>query len=600
MSRPAEWRGSAPDGSDGGFTLVEVIVAIGIVMTLLVAVLPQLIGGIKATDLARSSSQAKGLATSELERMRNLPFQVEPNAGNFVDLFDRYFHDLTPAVAPQCTAGDQHVPPGLASTGYVDADAGRCDWEPDGAFYRVVRTTTGPHPDPDLEGFVVVTATQFLDAQTPPGWKEPRPGYDTETTGSDVPASSQVGVTVTVLRDRPSDRSPVTTYTQIARSYQTRTQVRATADATALEVGVKLPGPTDTDGNAVSATGALLHLDASLVASSRVDLAGAGLTASAGTGENAGTTRATGTAPPDTALTWSSSTSNDLIGTDCVVVCWGGGETSGTWTPATADGLPGIGTPTAPVGVALKTPSAGAGFALRVGMGDSPDYLPGLGVTNPLVRMRDGDVTSGMTGCQPSLDNGSLRLHSAGWAHTTDHRTGGGADACAATHSAEVSVLPLANGGPRVTVQLRSAYARCQVTGPGHVANPPSYGFTADVKVYGPASTTTPVLSRTLTSSTSSDTLPDPATVMVGDRPLSTWIDSWSAASPGAGITTVVGDGVVRVDIPSVVSILTQPLRQRRDATGTLVVQDDAPVPDPQSALSVTVGSVSCSAEDHR
>ena len=33
-----------------------------------------------------------------------------------------------------------------------------------------------------------------------------------------------------------------------------------------------------------------------------------------------------------------------------------------------------------------------------------------------------------------------------------------------------------------------------------------------------------------------------------------------------------VGDGVVRVDIPSVVSILTQPLRQQRDATGALVV----------------------------
>ncbi len=47
-------------------------------------------------------------------------------------------------------------------------------------------------------------------------------------------------------------------------------------------------------------------------------------------------------------------------------------------------------------------------------------------------------------------------------------------------------------------------------------------------------------------------------------------------------------------------SILTKPLRQARGEGGALLATDGVPTADPQSALSLTLGSVSCSAEDYR
>lgn len=596
------------DRDDPGFTLVEVVVAIGILMTLLVAVLPQLIGGIRATDLARGNTQAKGLASAEIERMRNLPFYVAPldstPGRDFVDLFDRYFQDLTaPSSDPECLRTGQHVPPTDASSGFVADGDDRCEWEPNGPFYRVVRSATGSNADPDLRGFVLVVATQFLgpqpiSGQAPP-WRAPRPGYDTDELGSDVPVTSQVGVTVTVLRDRPSERSPVSVYTQIARSYETRTQVRAAAEATALEVAFKLPGQTELDANTISVAGGLLRLDSSVVASSRVQMSGAGLTATASTGENEGTTRTSASAPPSGPVTWSTSSGDQLIGDGCEVVCWGGGDHD-VWDPITDDGLPGIGSPTDPVDIALKTPSTIGGFALRVGMGEDPDWMPGLGVSNPLVRMRQGDVTSSMVGCRPSTDGGNLRLHSAGWAQVTDHLQGGGADACAATHTAEVSILPYAGEAPRVTVQLRSAYAHCQVSGPTHDPGEQTFGFTAEVKVYD--GNGTEILNRTLTEASPSGALPDPDDIVIGSARLSRWIDSWSFAREDDGVTASTSNEGIRIEIPAIVSVVTQPLRQARDPQGQLVVDPTtgAAVADEGSSLSVTVGSVSCEAEDHR
>lgn len=579
---------------DAGFTLVEVVVAIGILMSLLVAVLPQLVGGIKANDVARASTQAKALATSELERMRNLPFHVEPNAGDYVDLLDRHFHDLAPASpppgAPTCTDDSgRTLPPTVASTGYVTDSAGRCPWEPTGAFYRTVRTGA---TDPDLDGFVVTAATQFLDAATPPQPIPPPGDYDTTVVGKDAPVTSQVGVTVTVLPARATDRRPVSTYTQISRSYQTTTRLRATAEAVALEASTMLPGPTPEEGNAVSVSGALMNLDASLVTGSRVDLTAAGVTASAATGENNGTTRTATTAPPDTAATWSSTGDGQLSPAGCLVACWGGGSVHGSWTPTTADGLPGVGASSAPVEVALKTPSAGGGYALRVGMGGGAVLRSELGLDNPVLRLRAGEFGPGIgSGCTVGSTGSGLRLSAGGWARTTA-APAGGADACATSRSAEVGVLmrPTESAGPMpmVTVRVLASSARCTVSGVDHQPAT-ALDFTAEVSYWNGTGYT----SLGPFTEDGAATLPAPASLMVGDKPLSTWIESWSVAREGSGISRVEAPGVARLDVPAVVSILTVPLRERLDASGS-------PVEDPLSTLSVTVGSLGCTAEDHR
>lgn len=620
MSRRAD-RLSGPGAgrrqADDGFTLVEVIVALGILMTLLVAVLPQLVGGIRATDRARQVTQAKTLVAAELERMRNLPFQVQPNAGQYVDLFDRYFQDRTPpataiAGTPGCLDADgRHRVPTPASTGYVDS-AARCPWELPAPFYRVVRTADGHEekgiePDPDLEGFVVVVDTQFVNASTPPAVAAPAAAYDTKVDGKDLPATAQVRVRVTVLLDRPSDRAPVSTTTQIARSYQTTTRARAAADATALEAGTTLA-----DGTAVSVSGGLIDLDASLVASSRVDMSAAGLTASAGTGESGGTARTGGTAPPDTALGFGTLAGGQLTTAGCQLVCWGGGQPFGAWQPTTSNGLPGIGTSTSPVEVSLKTPSATGGFALRMGVGAGAALLPDRGLANPVVRLRSGDFASGVSSsCTVSSADGNLRLHAGGWAYTT---AAPGADACATARTAEVAVLPLGTPAspfegrsehPLVLVRLLNASARCQVDGTSH-APTISRDFGVQVSYWngsayvplraGDGGSTAP----TVFTPDNGGQLPDPSTLDVGPRKLSLWIESWSVARPGAGIETTQRAGLARVEIPSIVNILTKPLRQQVTDGIPEVDGGGLPVTDDRSTLAMSIGSLACTAEDRR
>lgn len=569
-------------------------------MTLLVAVLPQMISGIRANDLARVNTQAKTTVSSELERMRNLPFQVQPNAGQYVDLFDRYFQDTTaPTAAPACRTGGRWVPPASTSTGYVSSTA-RCSYEPQtGPFYRVVRrvegyASKGIRPDPDLAGFVVVVDTQFLDASTPPRPRTPPSTYDTKTVGRDTPVTGQVGVTVTVMPDRPTSQNPVTSYTQISRTYQTTTRVRARSDSVALEASTMLPGPTPDEGNPVSVSGGLVHLDASLVAASRVEVSAAGTTASSAGGENAGTVRTALVAPPDAGPTWSGTGSGQLTTAGCAVVCWGGGSYSGTWTPSTGGGLPAIGSSSNPLEVALQTPSATGGYALRMGSGQGALRRTSLGLDPSILRLRSADFTYGISSSCTVSDAGSgLRLSGGGWARTTAT----GADACSTARTAEVAVLPRdSDGNPLVKVRLRAASARCLVDG---ASASTSVDFLVDLS-YWDGSSYRPVGSGTYTEDGTA-ALPSPTTLYVGTQPLSTWIDSWSVARVGSGISQVAGGRVARAAVPAVVSILTQPLRNQAAEDGTVRVDAAGdPVVDELSTLAVTVGSVGCSAEDRR
>jgi prepilin-type N-terminal cleavage/methylation domain-containing protein len=398
---------SRTDRADDGFSLVEVVVAIGIVVVVMVAVLPQMVNGIRAGAYARVSTQGKTMITSELELMRNLPFQVQPNAGQYVDLFDRYFQDLVPPTdGPDCRDGDLWMPPPSEASGFVSESGERCSYEPSGPFYRIVRRASGPDikgikPDPDLEDLVVVVDTQFLkpslDTDNRPQVAAPLAGYDTKLVGKDTPASGLVGVTVTVMADQPSRQRPLTTYSQISRSYQTTTRVRAISDSVALEAQTMLPGPTEREGNVVAISGGLAHLEASLVTASRVDAAAAATTATAATGENAGTARTAFSAPPDLGATWSPRDAGSLTTAGCALACWGGGEYSGTWRPTTTNGLPGIGSPTNPLEVALKAPSASEGDALRMGSGTNPLFRPELALANPILKLRSSDFTYGIT-----------------------------------------------------------------------------------------------------------------------------------------------------------------------------------------------------------
>jgi len=229
-----------------------------------------------------------------------------------------------------------------------------------------------------------------------------------------------------------------------------------------------------------------------------------------------------------------------------------------------------------------------------MGAGTGALFRTSLGLSNPLVRLRSADFSFGIgSGCTVTDSGNGLRIAGGGWARTTAT----GAQACSTARTAEIAVLPRGTGdNPLVKVKLAGAAARCEVDGTALTAT-----AAFDLRLqYWNGSGYSPVGAGTFTAS--GDTaLPDPSTLMVGGTPLSTWIESWSVARVSSGITKVAAGRTTRVSVPAVFNLVTVPLRHRVASDGTPVLDGSGNrVVDPLSTLSLTVGSVGCTAEDRR
>lgn len=206
-------RPAAASPDDQGFALVEIIVALAVTMTLVLALVPQLIGVIRSAHLANVISEAKGVGQAELETVRALPLRESWSASDVgKDLQGVYYPTL--ALASAC---DDAVLPVESSEGYVAEDvpaSQRCGYEPQaGAFYRVVKR-------PEDSPFTVVVDTQFLDwvgTSTPvPGTAVSAPLSPTaEYTLGRYAVSRRLGVTVTVLYRHASEVKTVRSYTEV-------------------------------------------------------------------------------------------------------------------------------------------------------------------------------------------------------------------------------------------------------------------------------------------------------------------------------------------------------------------------------------------------
>lgn len=570
---------------DAGFSMVEVVVAIGLLGVLVLATLPGVVGGIRATELARRTTQAKAIVLGETEMLRNLPFFVARNAGPFIDVLDRYYPSLSPAATPSCGTTGALVAPAAGTSGYVADGAARCPWEPDGPMYRRVRVGTAAGGQ---AGFVVVTNTQFLTDTTPTARVAPPPGWTTQEVGKDQPPARQVGVTVTVFPQRGTVRRPTQSYTQISRQQQAIVRVRAVLDVAALQLGTSVgtpdgPVPLSASAGLVKATGTTSY-------ASSVDAVLSSVAAGLGTGLQGRGATVSRSAPPTATATGADLSDGALDSTDCALVCWGGTRTSALSVSA-QHGLPVAGSPGTPLEAALKDPSDG-GRALRFGAGSGAAYRPGLLLDASLARMKEQPVPLG-TGseCTVGASGTSVRAAGTGWVRTTGstETPALAVDVCGTARTAPVAVLPTTFASFGVLrVRLARAVARCRVTGGAHT---PSvlYDYEALVEVWDGANAYRPLATITrggaaqLTPQLLADTqLPD------GRGPLSRYVQSWSSLTD-AGVRTATGAGTASVRIPGVVTILTQPTRE--SAPG---------VADPASTMSLNLGAVSCAAEDRR
>ncbi|WP_028639109.1 type II secretion system protein [Nocardioides sp. URHA0032] len=560
---------------DDGFTLIEIMVAFGIVLVVLTALLPQLIVGIRSGEVARQATQAKAVAQGQLDRMRNLPYHVEPDAGDYRDVLDYYFRDTTPAGATPCTDSD-----GLATLpighGFLADGAARCSYEPEGDAYRYVLEDA-------TSDFIVVVDTQFLSAPAADGTShvvEVNSDYDTQVNGDDNPASFQIGVTVTVLYERRGTTKPFTTYTQIADQPLTQTRISATASATAISVG-----SVTTSNGAVSLDVGLLDLDGSLGFASTASASLAGASGGLSTGQKSEGASVAASAPA------TASSQPGLAGgldAACTLACWG--TTQSDIGPLTAtDGLPNAGSVASPMQARLTGTDA-AGRAISFDNGDPATYRDGLSLASPLVRL-DPDAEETVEGvtstCGTSTVGTSAFVRSLGYLRTTD--TNPVVEACAVSTAAWVSLFPT-DFAPRgvLRVRLVHASADCQVDGASHTAQTPSVDYEVEVKRWAGPGDDDYASVATITPSGDAD-LPDPATLAAGaDHTVGDYVGSWSALTTAGYELTAVG-GVSSVQVPGAFTLTSQPVR-----TGAL---DGV---DPTSAVSFTVGEVGCFAEDAR
>ncbi len=598
---------------DSGFSTLEIIVAITLLGLLLTAVGPQFLSSNRATNRAKLVSQAKGVLQGQLDTMRALPFRVAPSAGDYLDVLDRYYRNVTPPVtAPACGSAASPNKPQTSWTGHVSAaSSARCGYEPAGAFYRYVLTDGAQGLPP---GFTVVVNTQFISATTPSTVLTPAGTYNSQIAGRDRAPVQQIGVTATAMYSDHGVWKPVTAYTQIAAQIPAEPQIKLAAGATAIEIGSAAPpAAAGVDPERLSLTGGQMELTGSLFNTSE---AKASLTSMGGASSSSGRKAGANLAvrAPYSHILGVNTGEGDLVA-GCSSICWG--ATAITPFNLSADnGLPragvsGLAGLLNPVQTMVVDPLTRDGFRFKTG----PVSLPGLSadlVTLDAPRL--GEVTDlvpslvdGLFQCNttlPNLTSPVSHVTSSGYLNSTDETNATGplsVDACGAGKTNIIRILPTAeapDGLIRITVR---SSARCRVTGPSHTPSATA-DYRAEISYwkYTPSGLLDllglPILGSgsgsyvsagVIDENTATDPLAglNPGTIRVSDTKfLSDYIESWAGLTT-AGVQKSVAGSVASLAVPAVVTVETKPVRG---------------VADPASAVSLAVGAAHCYAEDNR
>jgi type II secretory pathway pseudopilin PulG len=570
-------RSADPSPVDEGFTLVEVIVALALTMVVMIALLPQLLVGIRGAALANDVTEAKGVVQGQLEKMRNLPYHVASSAERRVDLLDTYFPDLVPVTtAFSCRVGGKFVAPAESWSGYVTGTARRCEYEPNtGSFYRNVEARGD---------YILVTDTQFVDsraisASTPyqPIVAETAGPYNSQgANGIDRPVSAQVGVTVTGFFLNRGNVHPASAYTQISEVVLSPTRVRGVANARALEIGGSTPS-----GEALSVSAGDMNIAGSLSRSSSVTATTAAVSARLSTGDAVGS-RLSAIAPPTSTTATQTVPAGTLTGDGCAVsyVCWGSGQLDPVTVNADG-GLPTAGSASSPVEARL-TGAPGVSFRNTVApnLGQVRPDLD-LMASEPLVRGVPSGAPVATTACGPS--KGGL-VTGRGFMQTTATLV----DTCGAAAASTVSLFPTAFAEAGVLrLTLTSAAARCTVNRSGSVLATSSYQISVQYAKPAPATGYTELVILRTSGTSVADPLPRLLNEPVGGgHVLGDYVDSWSLSQPSASNTYTTASA----SVPGALKLISTPLRNR---AGT---QES----DPASVISLTLGSVGCAAEDAR
>lgn len=555
---------------DDGFGLIEIMISMTIFAIVVIATAPMLVGGLKAGRTSQLNLQGKGLAQERLELMRNLPFHVARQNGQYLDVLDIYFRDVQP-------------------TGTLAAN--------DKCSARSYDTTTKAYTcridnlGADYPGFTQTIITTFLDFQRNP--VTPPAGYDSQVSGQDTPVSALLGVAVTTSWIQGSKVGSYTLRSQIANAQADGSIIRASLRLAALSIN-----STTESGDILQFEGGLVTGEGSLTTGSTANLNVTTARAALASGTTELGASLSLIAPPAKSGASPSDSTGHLLDGTCDLICFGQTSVTGNQDVTVAMGQPQISSPASPVVAALRR--TGSNTYQGFSYGNVP-------ITNadPALRLAPGGrmVSAGL-GSTTEVLNGSGYIDAAG----------AGASAVTSYGQATLPMLQLfpTDFAPDGVVQVVLDFATLSCTSGGGGG---SVSSTWSAKVRYWQQTGVDVTTRKPTGAyvehvvkPGGAALPDPKTTLVivknlntqdvnadgvadgveaDDVPLSRWVQAWSGLSNSADVVTSSG---VRSTgkVSAVVSVITE-------ATRLL-----AGTPDKASALNVSVGTLSCHAEDNR
>jgi len=239
-----------------GFTLIEVMVALGLLVVVMTAALPAFLGMLRSTVSSKLQTQAKNLTQERLEQIRDLRYHIDAQNGPFLDLLDIYVTN-----APTAPTASTVTAAGSTLTGIFVTSGAVANGEPTFPFYR---TTTGPLAG--ATGFSQVVDAQFLgvDGAAIPAARY-QGSYDSQVTGRDQAPSLLLGVTVITSW---VDRGTTKTYRAYTRVTDGRPQLPV-IQSQARAVAVDLTS-TAADGTTLELQGGVVNLDGSQSSGSSV------------------------------------------------------------------------------------------------------------------------------------------------------------------------------------------------------------------------------------------------------------------------------------------------------------------------------------------
>jgi len=566
-------------GGDGGFTVIEIVVALTLIAIVTLGSVPLLIAGAKAAASARMHTQAKNLAQQRVESMRDLQFHVDRQNGPFVDMLDVYYTDLTTTATSRTRAGETMVGRWVASGGVSPAPTS-------GPFYKttVAQLSADARYSQEID-------VQFLDASGAVVPAASFANYNSQVEGRDQPPSLLVAVTVTTAWNDHGTSHHFTTYTRIADSRGLTAALTSQGSGEVLRVTSS--GPL---GNALTVDLATTEADGSQSTGSTASADIRALYAVDATGSTYFGANGVATSPNASAAA-TTPVNGVSSGSNCGWISAGKTQVSNV-TAATTNGLPqvpsNVDTASPPTNQALaQLTLAGSGnpcgsFAFN---NQSTTYTSALQLSTslPLVRISDDNTV------------GNIGATGSAWVNaTTDavspHSVKSGANA---STTRAIQLFPNAtfvtDGLGLVDIKLTSSSIACSSTvtsGAGaSQSSTGSYSVTIDYWSPTAPGAVNNRVSKTFTWTSSSGTgtadplaAIDPSTIVVYQNGatvlhLSDYISSWSTAR---SITENPSSGVHQLS--GIVSVASTAVRDG----------------DPASSVGLQVGNLSCVADDER